>query len=45
VDALALVNMGDVVVVNVEVFPMDEGGHALANEIGGGGGETFRSHE
>ncbi len=43
VDALALVDVGDVVVVDVEVFPMGEGGHALANEIGGGG-ETFFVH-
>ena len=43
VDALVLVNVGDVVVVDVEVFPMGEGGHALANEIGGGG-ETFFVH-
>ena len=43
VDALVLVDVGDVVVVDVEVFPMGEGGHALANEIGGGG-ETFFVH-
>ena len=43
VDALALVDVGDVVVVDVEVFPMGEGGHAFANEIGGGG-ETFFVH-
>ena len=43
VDALVLVYFGDVVVVDVEVFPMGEGGHALANKIGGGG-ETFFVH-
>ncbi len=42
-DALVLVDVGDVVVVDVEVFPMGEGGHALANKIGGGG-ETFFVH-
>ena len=43
VDALVLVDVGDVVVVDVEVFPMGEGGNALANKIGGGG-ETFFVH-
>ena len=43
VDAFVLVDVGDVVVVDVEVFPMGEGGHALANKISGGG-ETFFVH-
>ncbi len=43
VDAFVLVDVGDVVVVDVEVFPMGEGGHALANKIGGGG-KTFFVH-
>ena len=35
-DALALVNVGYDVVVDIELFPLGEGGHAATNKIGGG---------
>ena len=37
VDAFFLIYFGNVVVVDVEVFPMGDGGQAFANKIGGGG--------
>ena len=43
VDALVLVDVGDVVVVDIEVFPMRECGHAFADEIVNGG-EAFFIH-
>ena len=42
-DALALVDVGYDVVVDVELFPLGKGGHAATNKIGGGG-ETFFVH-
>ena len=42
-DGLALVDVGYDVVVDVELFPLGEGGHAATNKIGGGG-ETFFVH-
>ena len=43
VNAFVLVDVGDVVLVDVEVFPMGEGGYALANEIVNSG-EAFFIH-
>ena len=39
---MALVDVGYDVVVDVELFPLGEGGHAATNKIGGGG-ENFSS--
>ena len=40
-NAFVLVDVGNVVVVDVEVFPMGEGGYAFANEIVNGGKAFF----
>jgi hypothetical protein len=40
-DALAWVDVGYHVVVDVELFPPGEGGHPATNKIGGGGKNFF----